>query len=128
VQKESGVSSTQLWMLWEIFKDPGMKVTKLAKILSVHQSTCSNILDKLQNKQLIKKERSEQDQRIVHLYLTEKGTQLLAQAPRPAQGEITDILQKLPDEILINMDLSLANLVGLLDMNDKDSSMKPLDL
>jgi len=128
VEKESGVSSTQLWMMWEIFNAPGMKVTELARILSIHQSTCSNILDKLQQKDMIKRERSGPDQRVVHLYLTEKGTGLLAEAPRPAQGAIADVLQKLPDEVLVNMEESLAHLVGALQVTEKDAALKPLDL
>ena len=115
-------------MLWEIFNNPGLKVTELAGVLSIHPSTCSNILDKLQQKDLIARKRIGKDQRVVHLYLTEKGTQLLAKAPRPAQGTISDILQKLPDEILTNMDESLANLVEVLNVPEKDSELKPLDL
>ena len=128
VEKESGVSSTQLWMMWEIFNIPGMKVTELADILSIHQSTCSNILDKLQQKELIKRERSGSDQRVVHLYLTEKGTKLLAKAPRPAQGTIADVLHKLPDEVLVNMETSLTHLIGALQVTEKDAALKPLDL
>jgi len=128
VEKESGVSSTQLWMMWEIFNVPGMKVTELADILSIHQSTCSNILDKLQQKGMIKRERSGPDQRVVHLYLTEKGTTLLAKAPRPAQGAIADVLHKLPDEILVNMETSLAQLIGALQVTEKDAALTPLDL
>jgi DNA-binding MarR family transcriptional regulator len=128
VEKESGVTSAQLWMMWEIFNAPGMKVTELASVLSIHQSTCSNILDKLQQKGLIKRERSGPDQRVVHLHLTEKGTKLLAQAPRPAQGAIADVLQRLPDNVLNNMDESLADLVGALHITEKDAELKPLDL
>lgn len=128
VQKESGVTSAQLWMLWEIFNAPGLKVTELAKTLSVHQSTCSNILDKLQHKELIKRARSGADQRVVHLFLTEKGTKLLAQAPRPAQGTVSDVLQRLPDETLINMDASLAALIGAMNLPETDADAKPLDL
>jgi len=128
VEKESGVSSAQLWMLWEIFNAPGMKVTELAAALSIHQSTCSNILDKLQQKGLIRRDRSGPDQRVVHLHLTEKGTKLLAQAPRPAQGAIADVLQRLPDEVLTNMDESLSDLVGALQVTEKDADLKPLDI
>jgi DNA-binding MarR family transcriptional regulator len=128
VEKESGVSSTQLWMMWEIFNVPGMKVTKLAEALSIHQSTCSNILDKLQQKGMIKRERSGPDQRVVHLHLTEKGTGLLAKAPRPAQGAISDVLHKLPDDVLGDMEVSLAHLVGALQVKEKDAALKPLDL
>ena len=128
VEKESGVSSAQLWMMWEIFNAPGMKVTELAVVLSIHQSTCSNILDKLQQKGLVRRERSGPDQRVVHLHLTEKGTKLLAKAPRPAQGAIADVLQKLPDEVLAKMDASLSDLVGALHVTEKDAELKPLDL
>ena len=128
VEKESGVTSAQLWMMWEIFNAPGMKVTELASVLSIHQSTCSNILDKIQQKGLIQRERSGPDQRVVHLHLTEQGTKLLATAPRPAQGSITEVLQRLPDKVLNNMDESLADLVGALHITEKDAELKPLDL
>jgi len=128
VEKESGVSSTQLWMLWEIYNAPGMKVTELAEVLSIHQSTCSNILDKLQQKNLIKRDRQGPDQRVVHLYLTEKGTGLLAHAPRPARGAIADVLQRLPDEVLAGIEGSLDNLVEALHVTEKDSDLKPLEL
>jgi len=128
VEKESGVSSAQLWMMWEIFNIPGMKVKELAAALSIHQSTCSNILDKLQQKGMIKRERSGPDQRVVHLHLTEKGTGLLAKAPRPAQGAIADVLFRLPDEVLVNMDASLAHLVGALQVTEKDAALQPMDI
>jgi len=128
VEKETGVSSAQLWMMWEIFNTPGLKVTELASALSIHQSTCSNILDKLQQKGLIKRERSGPDQRVVHLHLTAKGAKLLAKAPRPAQGAIADVLQRLPDDVLSRMDSSLTELIGALHITDKDAELKPLDL
>jgi DNA-binding MarR family transcriptional regulator len=69
-------------------------------ILSIHQSTCSNILDQLQLKDLIKRQRGGPDQRVVHLYLAGKGSGLLAQAPWPAQGAIAGILDPLQGEAL----------------------------
>ncbi len=74
VEKESGLSAAQLWMMWELFNEPGLTVSGLAKVLSIHQSTCSNMLDKIQKKELVYRERCTADQRIVRLYLTEKGT------------------------------------------------------
>ena len=46
VEKESGLSAAQLWMIWELFNEPGLTVSALAKVLSIHQSTCSNLLDR----------------------------------------------------------------------------------
>lgn len=128
VEKKTGVSATQLWMLAEILNAPGIKVTKLADLLSIHQSTCSNILDKLQKKDLIRRERKAADQRTVHLYLTEKGDQVLANSPRPAQGALVDVLQRLPEEVLIGLEVNLAKLVEALRVIEQDAAMKPLDL
>ena len=88
VEKESGISAAQLWMLWELHNEPGLTVSRLANVLSIHQSTCSNMLDKLQQKGLICRNRNSSDQRVVRLYLTASGSELLAKAPRPAQGPL----------------------------------------
>ncbi|TFG37551.1 MAG: MarR family transcriptional regulator, partial [Desulfobacterales bacterium] len=77
VEKESGVSAAQLWMLWELYNEPGLTVSRLANVLSIHQSTCSNMLDKLQQKGLICRDRNSSDQRVVRLFLTESGAALL---------------------------------------------------
>ena len=126
VEKESGLSSAQLWMLWELFNTPGLKVSELAKILSIHQSTCSNMLDKLEAKKLVFRKRSSDDQRIVQLFLSDAGTTLLAKAPRPAQGALTGALHQLPDTTLTKLETGLSELVALLKKTDQDASMEPM--
>ena len=105
-----------------------MKVTTLADILSIHQSTCSNILDKLQQKDLLKRDRNGPDQRVVHLNLTERGIELMVNAPQPARGAVADALQHLPDELLASMENSLGKLVETLQVKVEDAALKPLDL
>lgn len=126
VEKESGLSAAQLWMMWELFNEPGLTVSGLAKTLSIHQSTCSNMLDKIQKKELVFRERSIDDQRIVRLYLTEKGTTLLAKAPRPAQGALTDVLLRLPDEVLIELESGLNQFIDAMKIVDEKGGMVPI--
>jgi DNA-binding MarR family transcriptional regulator len=113
-------------MMWELFNEPGLTVSGLAKVLSIHQSTCSNMLDKLQKKELIYRNRSESDQRVVRLYLTEKGSNLLAKAPRPAQGALTDVLLRLPDEVLCELETGLNQFVAALKIVDEKAGMLPI--
>lgn len=127
VEKECGLSSAQLWMMWELFNTPGLRVSELAQILSIHPSTCSNMLDKLQKKDLISRDRSEKDQRSVHLNLTETGAQLLAKAPRPAQGVLADVLQRLPDESLSHLETGLKEFTHALRSYNEEDSMIPID-
>ncbi len=128
VEESTGMNATQLWMLWEIYNAPGIKVSVLADILSMHQTTCSNMLDKLQQKDLIRRDRGGPDQRAVHLYATDKGAQVVANAPRPAQSVIVDVLQRIPDEVLANMEDSLGKLVDALHLKEKHADMRPVDL
>jgi DNA-binding MarR family transcriptional regulator len=128
VEKECGLSSAQLWMMWELFNSPGLKVSELANILSIHPSTCSNMLDKLQNKDLIKRDRNNpKDQRVVELNLTEEGIKLLATAPRPAQGVLADVLMRLPDESLSRLEKGLKELINILKSSDEQDGLTPID-
>ena len=111
VEKECGLSSAKLWMLHEVYANPGLKVSQLATVLSVHLSTCSNMLDKLEEKGLIFRDRSKTDQRSVHLYATEAGGQLLQTAPQPAQGRLSEGLESLSVEHLSSLEKGLDSLV-----------------
>lgn len=126
VEKECGLSSAMLWMMWELFAAPGMKVSDLARTLSVHISTCSNMLDKLETKGFVERKRSGSDQRAVHLYITEKGAAILAKAPRPAQGALSGALQKLSDRELDNLAAGLNVLVGALQTKDEEAGYTPI--
>lgn len=126
VEKECGLSSAMLWMMWELFASPGMKVSELAKALSIHTSTCSNMLDKLETKGLVERNRSGKDQRAVHLYITDAGSALLAKAPRPAQGALSGTLKKLADDDLLKLVDGLRVLVGSLKTKDEDAEYKPI--
>ena len=126
-KKKLGLSSFHIEMLAQLLKKPGMKVTELADLLSIHQSTCSNLIDKLKKNNLLIKERSESDQRVVRLYLTEKGSRLLAESPEPIQGLIVDALQHLPDEVNTNLEESLDMLVKAMTVIEKNAGSTPID-
>lgn len=108
VEKQCGVSAPQLWAMWLLQQTPGLRVSDLSQLMSIHQSTTSNMLDKLQSKRLIRRERGAADQRVVRLHLTAEGERLLQEAPQPAQGHVTRAMQRLSDE-------QLAALAGALD-------------
>jgi DNA-binding MarR family transcriptional regulator len=126
VEKQCGVSAAQLWAMWELAASPGMRVSEVSKALSIHQSTASNMLDKLENKGMVRRERRGPDHRVVRLYLTERGEQLVASAPRPAQGALTSALYKLEEPILKDLDESLAELVSSMGIRDKKAALEPL--
>lgn len=126
IEKSSGVSGAQLWAMWELFTNPGQKVSELSKALSIHQSTASNMLDKLEEKGLIRRDRSGPDQRVVQLFLTSKGTELLSDAPRPAQGAIMDALKGMGDDDLQKLNQGLSVLLEHMQVSEVQAAMKPI--
>lgn len=126
VERQCGVSAAQLWALWELFSSPGLKVTELAETLAIHPSTTSNMLDKMCKKDLVRKHRSGPDQRVVRLYITDKGADLLADAPRPAQGALTAALQRLPQQDLLQLKTGLNRLLAAMSITDREAALSPL--
>ncbi len=114
VEKACGLSSAKLSMLYEIAASPGLKVSTLAASLFIHPSTCSNMLGRLEEKNLVVRDRQKVDQRSVHLYITEEGAQLLAKAPNPFHGKVSSALQQLSEEDLRLLDGGLTRITDSL--------------
>jgi len=127
VETHCGLSSAQLWALWEISKNPGLKVTELAKAMSLHHSTASSLLNKMAKKGLIKRERIHQDQRLVTVILTPDGMQLVNQTPVPPQGILQHALFNLPEPVLKSLSKNLDALVKEMDIKDEMAAMEPLN-
>ncbi len=126
VEKACGVSGAQIWAMAALQHRPGMKVSELAQALSIHASTASNLLDKIEKAGLIRRERNSTDQRVVRLYLTEAGEKALQKAPQPLTGILTHALGQLPDAALERLNQDLATLIGHMGATDTRDAQKPL--
>lgn len=124
VEKTCGLSSAKLWMLLEVDGTPGIKVSQLASALSIHPSTCSNMLDKLEENKLVYRNRSKTDQRSVHLYVTEEGRQfLINNPPKLTQGKLSIALAQLSPTQLAKLESGLDALVQALRVSDDQAGL-----
>jgi len=128
IEKSCGLSSVRLWMLFEISSTEGIKVSELASILSIHRSTCSNMLDKLEDKNLIYRKRSKSDQRAVHLYITEEGEAVLAKAPSAPEGILSASLGKLSGQQLTELEQSFGLLLQAMHAEDDQAGLIPIQM
>lgn len=126
VEKACGLSSAQLWMLYEVSEAPGVKVSQLAKVLAIHPSTCSNMLDKLEKKSLVSRDRSKTDQRSVHLFITDAGRIMLKTAPAPPQGKLSEALERLSMEQITHLQSGLEDLIACLHVKDDNTGFMPI--
>ncbi len=126
VEQTCGITGSQLWILQEVARTPDIGVSSLAERLSIHQSTCSQLVEKLVARKLINKERSKEDQRRVGLCLTEEASKILKNAPGPAEGILPEALQALPESALLALDKSLIEVISQLRSKDDKLADKPL--
>lgn len=126
VEKACGVSGAQVWVLATLAEAPGLRVTELAQALSIHASTASNLLDKIEKSGLIRRERSREDQRVVRLFLTEAGQAALAAAPQPFTGVLPHALAQLPPEILERLGHDLDTVISHMEVANSRDAQHPL--
>ena len=106
-----GVSGAELGALWELGRNPGLRVSDLAQCLSLRQSTVSNLVERLAQARLLSRKRNDPDGRVVRLYLTRAGERAVASAPRPARGLLPDALERLPAGELRRLHAQLERLL-----------------
>lgn len=126
VERACGVSGAQVWVMAVLAERPGLKVGELAEALSIHQSTTSNLLNKLEQAGLIRRERSKADQRVVQLYLSEAGEAALALAPKPFTGVLPHALEQLPVDTLQGLIGDLCRVLAHMGKVDETAASKPL--
>jgi len=127
VQKSVGVSGAQLWALWELQQQPGLRVSALAARLSLRQSTVSNLIDQLARAKHLRRERSESDLRAVRLYLTRSGEKVVKTAPQPARGVLPDALESLKVKDLKELDVRLAEVLRAMKVRAPGASKTHLE-
>jgi DNA-binding MarR family transcriptional regulator len=120
------VTGSQLWVLHELRQAPGIGVSDLASRLSIHQTTCSQLIEKLVARGYVLKTRSEVDQRRVGLAITKSAARVLKEAPGPAEGLLPEALMGLSTSTLDSLIANLSELIEGLQLQDHQAANRPL--
>ena len=88
LNKNFGLTGPQLILLQEL-SNGEMTVSELARRISLSQGTVTDIIHRLEKKELIIRRRGNRDKRRVLITLSEKCKDLLALAPPPLQETFT---------------------------------------
>ncbi|MDX5299614.1 MAG: MarR family transcriptional regulator, partial [Gammaproteobacteria bacterium] len=84
--------------------------------------TVTTIIDRLELRGLIVRERSQADKRKVHALLTEAGNELLDRAPRPLQDAFIQRFQALEDWEQNMIIASLQRVAQMMDAGQVDAA------
>lgn len=122
LEKSVGLTTPQLLVMQAIDELGDVPVSQLARHVSLSQATITAILDRLERKALVLRQRSTTDKRVVIARLSEQGRETLAGAPTPLQEHFVERFQSLKDweqSLLLG---SLQRVAEMMDAQDLDAA------
>ncbi|GAB3030765.1 MarR family winged helix-turn-helix transcriptional regulator [Bowmanella dokdonensis] len=122
LERTAGLTGPQLMIMRSISRFDGAMVRELADVNNLSPATVTSILDRLEIKGLISRERSSQDRRRVGVMLTEAGKALLAKAPQPLQEHFTRCFDELKDWEQSQLVSAMQRLADMMNAQDLDAS------
>ena len=120
--KTAGLTTPQLLLLRAIRQKGEVSIGELACDISLSQATVTNILDRLEKRGIIYRERSSHDKRMVHAYLTEQGDEILKNAPALLQENFIRQFRDLEDWEQTMIISSLERIAHMMDAEHIDAA------
>ena len=120
--KTTGLTAPQMLLLQTIRNMGKVTIGELANEMSLSQATVTSILDRLEKRQLVYRERSQQDKRKVHAHLTEQATEVLKEAPIPLQEQFTKQFDELQEWEQMMIIASLQRVAKMMDAHNIDAA------
>jgi len=118
INKKYNISAAQVNCLLALNEHGPLPPSQIAKIIMVNSSTVTSIIDRLEQKNLVERQRISHDRRIITVQLTESGKTLAENAPSPIQQKIIDGVKRLTPQEVEHIVNGLNMLTNMLDVQD----------
>lgn len=125
----SNITAPQLVCLRTVIDKGPLTATMISREMHVSPSTVVGILDRLEDKNLVVRERSREDRRIVYVSATTAGKELAQNTPSPLQQKLGNALQQLSEVEQKQITTALEKVVALIDSDaemEADQSVSAL--
>ena len=122
LSKHVGLTGPQLLVMQNIEERPGIMVREIAENINLSPATITNILDRLESRDLATRIRSTQDKRKVGVFLTERGKEAVVDAPRPLQEHFVERFSQLKEWEQSQMVATVQRIASMMDAEDIDAS------
>jgi len=119
IEKQAGIGGAQLWALGVVMESPGIGITELARAMDVHQSTASNLVKALIERELIGVAKQGEDRRTVALRVLPAGRKVLRSAPGHFTGILPEAIASLDRHTLARLDEDLGKLIAALGADER---------
>lgn len=115
---EYSITGPQVLCLQTVHEDGPMTATALAKLVHLSSSTVVGIIDRLEQKDCVLRERSLEDRRQILIHATDAGRDLLARVPSPLQDRLARGLAQLSEKEQNRLASAVEQIVDLLELPD----------
>lgn len=122
LEQKYGLTGPQLHVLSEINSDRETSVSDIAIRMSLSSATVTDIINRLEKRELVSRTKSATDKRRVDVKLTKNGRKLLDSAPPLLQESFVDEFHKLKDWEQSLILSSLQRIVALMRVEDIDAA------
>jgi len=122
LDKETGLTTPQLVVIRAIKEMKTPTVSAIARAVSLSQATVTTILNRLEKKGLLHRQRSREDRRAVIVQLTAAGKALWKNAPEPLQYSFTHRFKKLPSWEQHGIVAALERVAAMMDAEELDAA------
>lgn len=97
---EVGITPPQFVALQWISEEEGITIGELSSHLFLAFSTTTDLVDKLEEKELVERKKDEKDKRLVRIFLKPKGEAIIEAVIRKRQQFLEENLSTLPVEVM----------------------------
>lgn len=115
----SNITAPQLVCLRAVVENGPLTATAISREIHVSPSTVVGILDRLEDKGWIRRERGREDRRIVFVTATDAGVELARNTPSPLQQKLADSLNALPEIEQATITMALERIVDLMESDSE---------
>jgi MarR family transcriptional regulator, organic hydroperoxide resistance regulator len=122
IKLETGLTGPQLWAIGVIHEYGPINISNIAKRMYLHPTTVLGIIDRLETRGLVSRNRSKDDRRVIWVELTQGGRELVQSVPEVSQGLLGGRLEGIALNDLVDIDKGIGHLVkifGLQEMTPK---------
>lgn len=120
--KTTGLTSPQILLMQTIRDKDDLTISEIASAMSLSQATVTSIVDRLEKKEFVYRQRSNQDKRKVFALLSDKGVDVLKESPTPLQEHFAKQFECLQDWEQTMIIASLQRVAQMMDAHHIDAS------
>lgn len=120
--RSTGLTVPQIVLMRAIEAHPDATLGFLTGQVSLSQATVTTILDRLEERGLVRRQRNARDKRVVNVALTAEGRRLLGEAPLPLQEAFRERFAQLPAAQQALLVQALDRVAGMMGAGDIDAA------